>query len=147
MAPRDMESLLPQLLSFPPHPPPPFPLGDVAYDKEIKSLRKVLNDTPANSLVAAVPHGGSLLDILDPSINTLPFLYVLLANLGAGKQKATTVGNPLWLKSVEFLHRFDPVQVRYVGTEFRRLIMYVKDIALAGRKARILIQCGSQDKD
>ncbi|KAL8998174.1 MAG: hypothetical protein Q9169_002728 [Polycauliona sp. 2 TL-2023] len=132
MAPRDIDSLLPQLLAFPPH--PPVPLVDVAYDKEIKGLRKVLNDTPASLLTAGVPSGGDLLDILDPSINTLPFLYVLLAHSNAGKQKATTIGSPLWHKAVDFLHRFDSVQVRYVGTEFRRLVMFVKDVALAGKK-------------
>ncbi len=63
MAPRNMDSLLPQLLTFPPHPPPPVPLVDVAYDKEIKSLRKVLNDTPASLLTAGVPNGGDLLDV------------------------------------------------------------------------------------
>lgn len=63
MAPRDIESLLPQLLSFPPHPPPPLPLADAAYDKEIKSLRRLLNELPANLLTAGVPNGGDLLDV------------------------------------------------------------------------------------
>ncbi|KAL8852723.1 MAG: hypothetical protein Q9221_002353 [Calogaya cf. arnoldii] len=134
MAPRDMDSLLPQLLSFPLHPPPPVPLTDAVYDKEIRSLRKVLNDLPASLLTAGVPNGGDLLDILDPSINTLPFLYVLLAHSNAGKQKVTTIGSPLWHKAVEFLHRFDAVQIRYVGTEFRRLIMFVQEVALAAKK-------------
>ncbi len=63
MAPRDKDSLLPQLLSFPPHPPPPVPLVDAAYDKEIKNLRKVLNDTPANALTAGAPYGGDLIEV------------------------------------------------------------------------------------
>ncbi|KAL8668784.1 MAG: hypothetical protein Q9168_006597 [Polycauliona sp. 1 TL-2023] len=161
MAPRDIESLLPQLLSFPPH--PPARIADTTYDKDIRSLRKVLNDIPASLLTAGVPNGGDLLDvsfapfewrgghptpsppdrvsqhaylpqILDPSINTLPYLYVLLAHSNAGKQKVTTIGSSLWHKALDFLHRFDAVQVRYVGTEFRRLIMFVKDVALAGDK-------------
>lgn len=165
MAPRDMDSLLPQLLSFPPH--PPVPLVDVAYDREIRNLRKVLNDTPASILTTGVPNGGDLLDvssppfdrlrgysilrpavcliifahlpqILDPSINTLPFLYVLLAHSNAGKQKAPTIGSPLWHKAFDFLRTFDPVQVRYVGMEFRRLVMFVRDVALAGNKVCIL---------
>lgn len=77
-----------------------------------------------------------MLQVLDPSINTLPFLYVLLAHSNAGKQKATTIGSPLWQKALEFLHRFDSVQIRYVGTEFRRLIMFVQDVALAGKQVR-----------
>ncbi|KAL8798856.1 MAG: hypothetical protein Q9182_006334 [Xanthomendoza sp. 2 TL-2023] len=136
-----MDPLLPQLLSFPPHPPPPVPLVDAAYDKEIKNLRKLLNDLPASALTAGVANGGDLLDILDPSINTLPFLYVLLAHLNAGKQKQTTIGSPLWLKALEFLNRFDSVQVRYVGTEFRRITTFIKDVAIAGKRARSRLQC------
>lgn len=75
--------------------------------------------------------------ILDPAINTLPYLYVLLAHISAGKQKSPNVGGPLWLKATAFLERFDPVQVRYVGTEFRRLITSVRDAALAGNKVRV----------
>lgn len=63
MAPKDMESLLPQLLSFPPHPPPQPPLSDALYDKEIRNLRKALNDTPASALTSGVPNGGDLLDV------------------------------------------------------------------------------------
>ncbi|KAL8901998.1 MAG: hypothetical protein Q9207_004923 [Kuettlingeria erythrocarpa] len=134
MAPRDVESLLPRLLSFPPHPPPQVPLSDTVYDKEIRALRIVLNSVPANSFTGGVPNGGDLLDILHPSINTLPYLYVLLAHINAGKQNSLTVGGSLWLKATAFLERFDPVQVRYVGTEFRRLVTSVRDAALAGNR-------------
>ncbi|KAL8965695.1 MAG: hypothetical protein Q9197_006380 [Variospora fuerteventurae] len=130
MAPRDMEYLLPQLLSFPPHPPPPLPLSDQVYDKEIRTLRLVLNEIPANALTGGVPNGGDLLDILDPSINTLPYLYVLLAHIHAGRQKIM-IGGSFWLKTLNFLERFDPIQVRYVGVEFRRVILFIRDTALA----------------
>ncbi|KAL8897331.1 MAG: hypothetical protein Q9192_002635 [Flavoplaca navasiana] len=131
MAPRDMDSLLPQLLSFPPH--PPVPLVDVAYDREIRSLRKVLNDTPASLLTAGVPNGGDLLDVSSlPLIDCAEIRYFNLRN--AGKQKAPTIGSPLWHKALDFLRTFDSVQVRYVGMEFRRLVMFVRDVALAGNK-------------
>ncbi len=68
MAPRDMESLLPQLLSFPPHPPPQIPLSDTVYDKEIRALRNVLNNVPANSFTGGVPNGGDLLDVRCPLV-------------------------------------------------------------------------------
>ncbi|KAL9596924.1 MAG: hypothetical protein Q9219_005487 [cf. Caloplaca sp. 3 TL-2023] len=134
MAPKDIESLLPQLLSFPPHPPPPIPLSDAAYDKEIKHLRKALNDTPASSLTGGISNGGDLLDILDPSINTLPYLYALLAHINANRQKASIVGGALWFKTLDFFDNFDPVQVRYVGTEFRRLVVYTRDTAGASNQ-------------
>ncbi|KAL8722374.1 MAG: hypothetical protein Q9181_007504 [Wetmoreana brouardii] len=133
MAPKDISSLLPQLLSFPPHPPPPIPPSDTAYDRDIRTLRKVLNEIPTNSLTSSVPNGGDLLEILDPSINTLPYLYTLLAHIHAGKQKAMVPGSPSWIKALEFLDHFDSVQVRYVGTEFRRLVCCLRDAALASK--------------
>ena len=59
-----MDSLLPQLLAFPPHPPPPKPLTDAEYDKQIKSLIQVLGTVPASKLVSGVPGGGDLLDVI-----------------------------------------------------------------------------------
>ncbi|KAI4236072.1 MAG: hypothetical protein LQ352_008039 [Teloschistes flavicans] len=133
MAPKDISPLLPQLLSFPPHPPPAIPLTDAAYDKEIKYLRKILSDLPNNLLIGGVPNGGDLLDILDPSINTLPYLFVLLGHFYANRQKSTVLGGPLWVKALGFLDHFDAVQIRYVGAEFRNLICYIGDIALASQ--------------
>lgn len=62
---------------------------------------------------------------MDPSINTLPYLFVLLAHIGgtSGKQKSDSFKpeSQLWEKALDFLQRFDPVQIRYAGGEFRRL--------------------------
>lgn len=63
MAPKDIGPLLPQLLSFPPHPPPAIPLTAAAYDKEIKHLRKALNGIPNHLLIGGVPNGGDLLEV------------------------------------------------------------------------------------
>ncbi|KAI9707352.1 MAG: hypothetical protein M1836_000312 [Candelina mexicana] len=134
-----MDELLPQLLSFPPHPPPAQPLPDEQYDRQIKHLAQILNQTPANKLVGSVAGGGDLLDILDPSINTLPYLYVLLARnnaaQGSGKQsnnalpRTSVPGGTLWKKMVDFLARFDGRQVRYAGDEWRRLVEFVAKAA------------------
>ncbi|KAI9724747.1 MAG: hypothetical protein M1812_000022 [Candelaria pacifica] len=134
-----MDELLPQLLSFPPHPPPPQPIPDDQYDRQIRHLIQVLNQTPANKLLGSVAGGGDLLDILDPSINTLPYLYVLLARSnaaqGSGKQSSNTLprtsvpGGTLWKKMVDFLERFDGKQIRYAGGEWRRLVEFVAKAA------------------
>lgn len=63
MAPKDVGPLLPQLLAFPPHPPPAIPLTVAAYDKEIKHLRKLLGEIPNNLLIGGVHNGGDLLDV------------------------------------------------------------------------------------
>ncbi|KAL2039789.1 hypothetical protein N7G274_007648 [Stereocaulon virgatum] len=125
-----MDAILQQLLAFPPHPPPATPLSDAEYDKQINIHVLQLNHIPASKLTAPVPGGGDLLDIIDPSVNTVSYLYVLLAqiNNSSGKQKADSTsdsykpGTPLWLKMMLFLGDFDPVQIRYVGNELRNLI-------------------------
>ena len=58
-----MDNLLPQLLAFPPHPPPSQPLSDAEYDKQIKSLIQLLNQTSASKLAGGVSGGGDLLDV------------------------------------------------------------------------------------
>ncbi len=151
-----MDSLIPQLLAFPPHSPPPIPLNDAEYDKQIKAHVHLLG-TVQSKLTSTVPGGGDLLNvsigpfkalvsltnpfpqIIDPSINSLPYLFALLAHIfsSGGKQKAGTVSNAfrpgylLWQKALDFMERFDPIQVRYAGNEFRRL---VDVIAVVGRR-------------
>ena len=58
-----MDTLLPQLLSFPPHPEPDKPLPDSEYDKHIKNLVNHINTIPASKLTSGVPGGGDLLDV------------------------------------------------------------------------------------
>lgn len=68
--------------------------------------------------------------IIDPSKNTLPYLYTLLAHIhgSGGKQKSSSIsdtyrpGSALWQKMLDFMERFDGRQIRYAGTELRRLI-------------------------
>ena len=60
-----MDELLPHLLSFPPHPPPPQPLSDVDYDRNIRGLVQTLNQVAASKLTSGVSGGGDLLDVRD----------------------------------------------------------------------------------
>ena len=57
-----MDGLLPQLLAFPP-PSPPQTLTDSEYDRQIKSLIQLLNQTPAKNLIGGSSGGGSFLDV------------------------------------------------------------------------------------
>ncbi|KAH0538475.1 hypothetical protein FGG08_004924 [Glutinoglossum americanum] len=144
-----MNELLPQLLSFPPHPPPLHPISDFEYDKQIRCLVQLLNKQPASLLISGVRGGGDLLDILDPSINSLPYLFTLLAHVQAAQdrrgglpgQEAIPIYplGPLWGKIVEFLTRFDSRQVRYAGTEWRRLVELVEKIARSINKPIVAV--------
>ncbi|KAI9849767.1 MAG: hypothetical protein M1838_006268 [Thelocarpon superellum] len=146
-----MDNLLPQLLSFPPHPPPAQPLSDGQYDTQVRSLLQTLNRTPANLLVREVQGGDDLLEILDPSVNSLPYLYSLLAHIQAAidKQGKGNHGSskllwndpiaPYWEKVVDFLQRFDSRQVRYAGTEWRRLVELVASAARSAGKPLLAV--------
>lgn len=60
---RNMESILPQLLAFPPHPPPTTPLPDAEFDKQIKVTIHLLSTIAASKLTSGVLGGGDLLDV------------------------------------------------------------------------------------
>ena len=127
-----MDAFLPQLLAFPPHPPPKQPLSVPEYDKQIKALVKVLNSASASKFKGKIHDKDDLLDVLDPSINTLPYLYALLAQVGGLNSISPT--ERLWGKMLNFVTSFDPVQVRYTGHEWRRLLdAVVKGAEAAGQ--------------
>ncbi|MCJ1397889.1 hypothetical protein MMC11_001085 [Xylographa trunciseda] len=143
-----MDDLLPQLLSFPPHPPPLQKLSSHEYNRLIKALVQLLHQTMPSQLVKGVAGGGDLLDILDPAINTLPYLHTLLAHIG-GTQDEQQSGNALlkifppgghlWQKMLDFVERFDPIQVRYVGHEWRRLLEKIARVGLLSNKPSVAI--------
>lgn len=58
-----MDSLLPQLLAFPHHPPPLTPVTDAEYDKQIRVIVQNLNTVPASKLTSGVSGGGDLLEV------------------------------------------------------------------------------------
>jgi COP9 signalosome complex subunit 3 len=68
--------------------------------------------------------------MLDPSINTIPYLFTLLANIAANasviSHSSFSVSKVLWTKMLDFMDKFDPVQIRYVGHDFVRLIEWVE---------------------
>ena len=166
-----MDSLLPQLLSFPPHPPPIMPLPDAEADRGFRRIVKLLNEVPAKKLTSGLSGGGGgdLLDvcepissrdnhgfslftliltspsqILDPSINSLPYLYVLMAHINSvssgklpfgSKSSALLPGGRLWGPMIRFMEHFDPIQVRYGGAEFKRLVLAIET---AARKAAMV---------
>ena len=82
--------------------------------------------------------------ILDPSINTLPYLFALMAKINdsGGKQKegssthGFSPGSQLWERMLVFMESFDPIQVRYAGHEFGRLIDLMADKARRKRQVR-----------
>ncbi|EQL31954.1 COP9 subunit 3, variant [Blastomyces dermatitidis ER-3] len=137
-----MAEILSRLLSFPPVSPRTVSqISDVEYDKEIRTLYSDLKRIPAHKLVADIPGRGSLLELLDPGLQTLAYLFVILSYYQVSHENtkesfpATWLpGGEIWLKSVAFLKVFDPIQVRYAGQEWRSLVdVVVKSAEIASR--------------
>ena len=96
-----------------------------------------------------------LAKILDPSINTIPYLYALLANFNSlnGKPKSTFqskdfVNGPVWAKTLDFMERFDTAQIRYGGAEFRNLIEKLAEMAKASSTVSLSLtsRCDGQSE-
>jgi COP9 signalosome complex subunit 3 len=67
-------------------------------------------------------------------VNTIAYAFALRHRIAAIVEKrsipdALNPGGALWNKLVLFLETADPVQLRYVGTEWRRLIEFMEQIA------------------
>jgi COP9 signalosome complex subunit 3 len=70
--------------------------------------------------------------ILNPSVNSIAYAFALRHRISAAvdKQSSDAVpGGALWNKLVLFLETFDPVQMRYAGQEYRKLVDYAESLA------------------
>jgi COP9 signalosome complex subunit 3 len=74
--------------------------------------------------------------ILSPSVNSIAYAFALRQRIHAVVDKRTVPdtlqpGGELWNKLVLWLETFDPVQIRYAGTEWKKLVDFVEQIARA----------------
>ena len=74
----NMDHILPELLAFPPHPPPATPLTDAEYDARIRSVVKLLNQLPARKLTGMVAGESNLLDVCCVYIRSREYLLQLI---------------------------------------------------------------------
>ncbi|EON63920.1 hypothetical protein W97_03148 [Coniosporium apollinis CBS 100218] len=122
------------LLSFPPDAQALSSLQHVEYDRQIRSYINVLQSIPLATLAKAAGIQNDLLELLDPSINSLAYIYVLTAQIHASSVKSTKIPDahrpdgPFWLKLSDFLVTCDPIQMRYAGELWRRLLEYIERI-------------------
>ncbi|KAG8532483.1 uncharacterized protein KY384_002360 [Bacidia gigantensis] len=154
-----MDAHVTLLFSFPPHPPPNPPLTDAEYDKQARNFTHSIQKIPLSKLTGSVS-GGSLLDvrlpkpshsckvliaaqILNPAINSISYSHVLLAHIidpsVKGKNApaihdAFAPGTPLWQKMLDFMSHFDPVQIRYAGSDVRTIIETTNHKALLAQE-------------
>ncbi|TVY83781.1 COP9 signalosome complex subunit [Lachnellula suecica] len=118
-----MDDLLPKLLAFPPHPPPSIPLTDTQYDEGIKSHISTVKGMADSKLLLRTSSGDGVLDLINPSINTVPYAFTLLAIITAvhkGNKNVDAKGN-LWKNMSDFVSNLDPRQIRYLGAELGQI--------------------------
>lgn len=75
-----------------------------------------------------------MVQIMNPAVNSIPYLYVLVHQFQSKLDSAGSAlnvpdecrpGGELWLKLINYLNVFDPIQIRYVGSDWRRAVEYV----------------------
>ena len=88
--------------------------------------------------------------LLNPSVNTIAYIFTLQARIALAGDNPQTPrhipephkpGGAIWNKITLLLETADPVQLRYVGTEWRRLVGYIETVARVIGSVRVdLIQ-------
>ena len=111
-----MPDFLPTLLAFPPY---KGTLNSKDYDTRIKSFLKDLNHFPSSAWITPVSQR-NILELLDPSVNSLSYLFALLRNIDAAVKDPQRLDALIPLAAI-FLTSFDPIQVRYAGEQWRML--------------------------
>ncbi|KAM0714248.1 hypothetical protein Q7P37_010035 [Cladosporium fusiforme] len=97
-----------------------FPREDTAtlspseYDKQILAFTNSLGKLPAASWTKSVDKK-SLLELLDPSVNSIPYLKALLDAVRADKKQERDSLELFYDQACIFFTSFDPVQVRFAG--------------------------------
>ncbi|KAF2835018.1 hypothetical protein M501DRAFT_1020231 [Patellaria atrata CBS 101060] len=129
-----MADLVPMMLSFPPE----TVVAPSEYDRQIRALISNLSNIPGSTFAKGAGAERDLLDVLNPAVNSIPYLYVLLAQIHSHGDRpkhlkhvadAVKPDSLLWARIAHFLEVFDPIQIRYVGQEYRRLLDFVALVA------------------
>ncbi|GAM85556.1 hypothetical protein ANO11243_035630 [Dothideomycetidae sp. 11243] len=111
---------------------PPSPFSNAEYDRRLKDLvnqlRRAYSTRTANRIEDA-----QLLRLLHPANNTLGYIFLLL-NISTDRT------SDLFLISlVAFLKTFEPVQARYAGPEWRRILEMTGELVHATQNTEILL--------
>lgn len=91
-----------------------------AYDKAVKAHISNTNLLFKERSAVIGDHAYKLLDLLDPAVNSLSYLFLLAALLPQGT-KPTEYDAEFAERVILFFRRFDPRQIRYMGVAFSDL--------------------------
>ncbi|KAH0354873.1 hypothetical protein KCU83_g2393, partial [Aureobasidium melanogenum] len=107
------------------------PLDDKKCDASLRRLVDYMRKLKAQDVPQQV-QGKPLVDLLDPTRNTIGYLTVLLAYAQQAvlAQQVALVAN--------FLTHFEPVQARYVGPELQQLLLWLSNYYEHSRDASVI---------
>lgn len=113
-----MSGIISHLLEFPPN---RRLFNDEVYHKEIKYFLDTLEKLDVRA-VQKDDDTQNFLQMLDPSVNSVSYLFILLLRARALTAGSNIDPRPTFLQALNFLQQFDGVQMRYVGSWLRELI-------------------------
>ncbi|KAF2878117.1 hypothetical protein BDV95DRAFT_509836 [Massariosphaeria phaeospora] len=125
--------LLSLLLSFQPDAPELQQKRD--YDHAARQFVIQLYNVQQHYFLKGADTPQDVLSILNPAVNTIAYAISLRLRISAALDKQKSIpdqlqpGGALWNRLLQFLETFDPVQVRYVGSDWRRLVDFFEQIA------------------
>ncbi|KAF1979970.1 hypothetical protein BU23DRAFT_549136 [Bimuria novae-zelandiae CBS 107.79] len=102
------------------------------YDKEAREFVKHVSGLSQAQALKGADSPQDPLHLLDPTANAIAYAYTLRHRIEATNKRSPEQLQPelpLWNKLVLFLESFDPVQMRYAGGEWKKLVEHVEQIA------------------
>ncbi|RYN25725.1 hypothetical protein AA0113_g5090 [Alternaria arborescens] len=122
------------LLSFQPDSPELAKRRD--YDTKARQFVSQLSNISSTSWTKGADTQQDVLSILDPAVNSIAYAFALRHRISTLVEKRNIPdtlqpGGSLWNQLVLFLETADPIQLRYVGKEWRTLVEYLEQIARA----------------
>ncbi|KAF2996503.1 hypothetical protein E8E13_005690 [Curvularia kusanoi] len=104
------------------------------YDQAARQFVKQLDNVSTPHWLKGADTPQDVLEVLNPAANSIAYAFTLRHRIAAaidGKSDANAAlpGGALWNKLVLFLETFDPIQMRYAGQEYKRLVDYAESLA------------------
>ncbi|CAI7570777.1 unnamed protein product [Penicillium glandicola] len=106
------------------------------YDRRIRELVEYFRRLQSTKALDSFANDVSFLDRFDPAIDSIPYLFVLHVQIQKAQElnadpfpAALCPSGKLWTYASHFLARFDGVQVRYAGREWRLLVELVGQVS------------------
>jgi COP9 signalosome complex subunit 3 len=105
------------------------------YDKQARGYVEDVQKIGPSHFLKGADTPQDVLNVLNPTANSIAYATTLRIRIHQTMEKNNTAllapGNATWNRLVLFLESFDPVQMRYAGTAYRKLVENVEQMARA----------------